>query len=105
MAVSVNTLTSGLLQNKRMEMYSGTTNGSGIYSINYSTPFVTPMIIPVLVGQDAQTSYRVTTNGASGFSLVVEQRSVLTVLSLNVLSFATTVMSGITCNVYVIETA
>lgn len=103
MACTVNTQVSGLLQNKRMEMYSGTTNGSGIYTITYSTPFVNPMIIPVLIGQDSQTSSRVTSNSTGGFSIIVEQRALLTVLGINLLSFGVTAMAGIQCNVYVIE--
>lgn len=90
---------------KRMEVYSGTTNGSGNYTVTYSTPFAsTPDLNPKLLpGADTETNFRITSESATGFTINTYRRSSLTVLGINLLSFATAAAAGVSVRVLVVE--
>lgn len=81
---------------KREEVYAGTTNGAGTFSVVYSpafesVPHVDPQIIPQ---SNANRSCRVTASTESGFTVIVEERATLSVLGLNVVAAEPTPVSG-----------
>jgi len=63
------------LNTKRRETYSGTTNGSGVYTVTFGTAFsVAPNIqVSLNGGTDTQT-WRVTSITTTGFSVTVRNR-------------------------------
>lgn len=101
----------GSVQNKRTEVYEGTSNGTGDLTISYSAPFdIRPHVNPQLVTSDniAKVVRVVShaTNGAgkyTGCALRVETRNTATVLTLEVLLAAVVAVSGATVSVLVRE--
>lgn len=88
---------------RRIETYTGVTNGSGDYTVVYSTAFsTTPKVVPSLVTASQSLTYRVSNSTTTGFTIRVEQRASVTVLSLQVVGFATTAVAGAGVNVIVI---
>lgn len=82
--------------------YSGITDANGLYSVIYSTPFAagkTPTVIPSMVGAPNTHSVRVTASSETGFTVMVEARTVTTVLSIQVLSSAATPVAGQVVNI------
>jgi hypothetical protein len=82
--------------------YAGVTNASGLYSVTYSTPFASgkvPTVIPSMVGAPNTYSARVTASSETGFTVMVEARTVTTVLTIQVLSSSATPVSGQAVNV------
>lgn len=91
----------------RIISYSGATNGSGLYSVVYPTPFAAgkaPTVIPSMVGAPNTHSVRVTASSETGFTVMVEARTVTTVLAVQVLSSAATPVSGQTVNITLVVT-
>jgi len=78
-----------------------TTNVSGICSFTYAVPFnSTPMVAPSIQNAPSINMIaRVTASSNSGYSIIVEQHNSLTILSLNVLSFAATPVSGVSVKI------
>lgn len=82
--------------------YSGVTNASGLYSVTYPTPFATgkaPTVIPSMVGAPNTYSIRVVSSSETGFTVMVEVRTVTTVLAIQVLSSSATPVAGQTVGV------
>lgn len=80
----------------RMELFSCTTDGAGQCSVVYFPSFnSTPMVTPTLQAPGTINYIaRVSASSISGFTIIVEQHTSLSVLSLNVLSFAATPVAG-----------
>ncbi len=92
------------LDGRRTETYTGATDSNGDYSVTFPRPYVgNPHIDVALPGADAQTGYRVVSLSPTGFTIRVERRSSLTVLSLQVLSFAVTAVAGQAISVMVAQ--
>lgn len=90
---------------KRIETYSGVTDGNGDYAVVFLQPFAsTPHINPVgYPGIDADTRVRVITATASGFTIRTEKSLGLSVLGLTVLGFGSTPFAGVPVRVLVVE--
>lgn len=73
---------------KRMETFTGSTDGSGLFSGTYSAPFsAVPMLTMERVPPaDASVTLRPTVQTASGFTIIAERRAALSVLGLDVLA-------------------
>lgn len=90
------------LETDEVVSYSGVTDAGGLYSVTYPTPFAagkTPTVIPSMVGAPNTQSVRVTASSETGFTVMVEARTVTTVLSIQVLSSAATPVSGQVVNI------
>jgi len=90
---------------KRLELYSGTTNASGAYTVVFAVAFsVAPNIQASVTNQVIANRFvRVTSVSTTGFTINVFDRSSLTVLTLDLLAFATTNAVGATVDVLVTE--
>lgn len=94
-----------LMDSDEIVSYSGVTNASGLYSVVYPAPFAagkTPTVIPSMVGAPNTHSARVTASSETGFTIMVESRTVTTVLSVQVLSSSATPVVGQAVNVTLI---
>lgn len=61
---------------KRTETYTGTTDGSGNYSVSYGTAFsATPDVQPQLQAGSNTQLIKITSSSASGFTVNVQNRS------------------------------
>lgn len=88
----------------RIERYSGTTDASGNWTVVYPTPFTTvPQVQLQLSNPTTEYNSRLITTSTTGFTCNVYQRTSLTVLSINLLSFATTVVPSANIRALVIE--
>lgn len=88
---------------KRQEIYTGTTNASGVYSVTFGTAFsVTPNIQANIVG-GTPNQFIVMTRATTGFTCTVYQRSSVTLLAVEVLLAATTLVNGATVDVIITE--
>lgn len=90
----------------RMETYAGTSDGSGNWTVTFPTPFPsTPHINPVLFPTtDTETQCLLTSVSPSGFTCKVFVRNLLTVLGINLLSFAVSPVIGATIKAFVVST-
>lgn len=90
---------------KRLELFSGTTNGSGVYSASFSAAFsVAPNIQASITNQSTTNQFiRVSSVSTTAFTINVFQRSAVTILGIEVLLAATTNVSGATVDVLVTE--
>lgn len=90
---------------KRQEIYSGTTNSSGNYTVTFSSSFgVAPNIQSNITNQSASNqTIRVTSVSTTGFTINVFSRATLTVLGVDLLSSAVTNVNGATVDVLVTE--
>lgn len=109
--VALNGLTGGTMDinfivqsfdaDKRTELYSGTTNSSGNYTVTFATAFsATPNIQAQLIGGTTEQSAQVTAISTTGFTVHVFNRT--TVLSV-ALAASTTNVNGASVNVVVRE--
>lgn len=88
----------------RIERYSGTTDVSGNWTVVYPTAFTTvPQVQLQLSNPTTEYNSRLITTSTTGFTCNVYQRTSLTVLSLSLLSFATTAVSSVNIRALVIE--
>lgn len=88
----------------RIERYSGTTDVSGNWTVVYPTAFTTiPQVQLQLSNPTTEYNSRLITTSTTGFTCNVYQRTSLTVLSLSLLSFATTVVPSANIRALVIE--
>jgi hypothetical protein len=94
-----------VIPNKRIESYSGTTNGSGDFTVVYSPAFSSaPNVQPVTYPPaDGITRVRVTSADASGFTVRTERNASVTILSIDVLSIGVSGVSGVPVRVLVTE--
>lgn len=90
---------------KRIEMYSGTTDGSGDYAVVFAKAFpAVPHINPVTYpAADSDTRARVIAASTTGFTIRTEKNVGLVVLSLTVLGFGTSPVTGVPVRVLVVE--
>lgn len=88
---------------KRQEIYSGSSNASGNYTVTFGAAYgAAPNIQAQLVGgTDMQGT--TSTVSTTGFTIHAWQRSALTVLGINLLSSASTNLSGGAIDVIVTE--
>lgn len=88
---------------RRLETYVGVTDGIGLYTVTYPTPFAAvPHVQPGPV-TDSTHSWVMVTSTVNGFSLRLVQRSVLTVLAVQVLAGVVSNVSGAAARVLVVE--
>lgn len=94
----------------RSMVYMGTTNPSGDYTVTLPEPMTAPFISPVLYPSTAPERHArllSMTKNAGGkvtaFTVRVEQRTALTVLTLQVLSFGVTPVSAANVAVIVVD--
>ena len=82
-------------QDMTTDKYEGTSNGSGLFTVTFSVakPSI-PHLIVNLPGAAANVDFTITSVSTTGFTILVFSRASLTVLGINLLSFATTVVSG-----------
>lgn len=86
---------------KRLEVYSGTTNGSGQYTVTFATAYsVTPNIQANVIGQGTEVQSRILSVSTTGFTIHVFQRVAVLTLAL---STATSNVSGASVDVIVTE--
>lgn len=82
---------------RRIEVHFGSSNGSGLFNVIYASPFPagkSPAVIPAMIGAASTRTTRVVSSSETGFSVIVEDRTVTTILSIQVLSSASTPTSG-----------
>lgn len=88
---------------KRIEVYTGTTNAAGQITVTYSTPFTSAPVVqppaPVLPSQVWTTISSTTT----GFTLQLNQRNTVNLLSVEVLLGATVPVNGASATVLVVS--
>ena len=88
---------------RRMETFSGVTNGSGNYTITYSTPYPTvPHVAPQLTAGTASQVARITASSVNGFTVSVTNRASVTLLAVEVLLASTTSVVGAAVSVAVL---
>lgn len=88
---------------KRQETYSGTTNGSGVYSVTFGTSYsVAPNIQANIVGGSSNQVITMTVS-TTGFTCTVVQRNSVTLLATEVLLANTTNVSGANVDVLITE--
>lgn len=90
---------------KRMELYSGTTNASGVYTVTFGTAYsATPHIQANITNQANLNQFvRVTSVSTTGFTINVFQRNSVTLLSTDLLLATTVNVNGATIDVLVAE--
>lgn len=90
---------------KRSELYSGTTNGSGVYTVTFSAAYsVAPNIQANLTNQSSTNQYlRISSVSTTGFTVNVYAFSTNTLLGIVSLISTTTNVSGSTLDVLVTE--
>lgn len=88
---------------KRIETYAATTDTNGLITVTYPTAFsAVPNVQPGPV-PDSTMSWVMVSSTATGFSVRLVQRSVLTVLSVQVLAGVVSNVSGLAAQVLVVE--
>lgn len=90
---------------KRIESYSGSTDGSGAYTVTFSTSYtVAPNVQASIPNQSATNQFvRVSSVSATGFTINVFARNSINLLGTDVLLFTTTNVSSATVDVLVVE--
>lgn len=87
---------------KRIEVYTGTTNASGQITVTYSTAFpATPVIQPPAPALANQV-WTTVSSSTTGFTLQLNQRNTVTLLSAEVLLGATVPVSGASATILVV---
>lgn len=90
----------------RIERLTLTSDGSGTVSATYSPAFeTTPNVHLELLSTNNRNIVRLTATSASGFTAIVEQRgqTLLSLLGLDILTAATTAVSGASVRATIIE--
>lgn len=88
-------------------LYSGTTSGSGTYSVTYSSAYAsTPIVVVQLVGgsNNPNQFVRLTSSTASGFTVTAYQQSIVSLLGIDVVAGAAAPVNGLAVNVVVLPT-
>src|SRR5215217_8387026 len=72
--------------------FYGNTNSSGDYAVTYTTPKAKVPFVGISLdpGLDSSLLFRLASSTVNGFSIKCEARAMLTVLGINLLSFAVT---------------
>jgi hypothetical protein len=93
-SIANGTLNLGIPGSKRIETYVGTTDANGLFTVSYTTPYSgLPTVVPEPPSAANQQWIKVSSNLA-GFSYRLVQRSSASVLGIDLLVSATTVVSG-----------
>lgn len=82
---------------RRIEVHFGSSDPSGLFSVIYSAPFPVgkpPAVIPAMIGAANTRMIRVTASSETGFTVMVEERTVTTILAIQVLSSAAAAVNG-----------
>lgn len=90
---------------RRTDVYLGSTNGSGVYSITYATPFPAgkpPSVQPSLTNPPTGRRFRVSASSETGFSIVVEDPVSVVVLTISVLGIGVTPVAAQALTVVVV---
>jgi hypothetical protein len=88
---------------KRIETYTGTTNASGQVTITYPSAFATVPNVQTPPPGLANQVWTLTSSTTTGFTAVLNQRNVVTLLGLEVLLGAVVPVSGSAAQIVVIE--
>lgn len=92
-----------LIRAKRIETYTGTTDANGLITVTYPRAFVTvPNVQPEPVPSSDMVWVKVSST-VNGFSIRLVQRSVVTVLSIQVLAGTVTNVVGTAAQVLIVE--
>lgn len=95
----------GSIGDRRAEVYVGSTNGSGVYSVVYANPFPTgkpPSVQPALIAGAAGRMFRVSASTETGFTVIVEDHASVVVLGISVLGLAFTPVASQALSVLVV---
>ena len=90
------------LESDRIVSYAGTTDAGGRYSVVYSKAYAAgnaPTVIPSMVGAPNTQTVRVAVSSETGFTVIVEARTVTTVAAIQVLSSTATPVAGQVVNI------
>lgn len=86
----------------RIETFLGTTDGSGNYTVTYSTPYASvPDVQPQLQSGTPSQVVRITSSTTTGFTVQVTNRASVNLLGFEILLAATTPVSGSSVSVLV----
>lgn len=88
---------------RRIETYAGTTNASGQIVVTYGTSFPSVPVVQPPAPTLASQVWTTVSSTATGFTLQLNQRNVVTLLGLEVLLGATVPVSGATATVLVVS--
>lgn len=84
--------------------YSGTTNGSGVYSVTYGTAYAsTPKVVAQIRGGSIGQNCVLTSSTTSGFSVSAYEYDQTSILGITVFEVTTTPVTGATIDVLVFE--
>lgn len=87
---------------RRSEIYTGTTNANGNFTVTYTSPFSSvPDVQPQLQSGTSSQVVRITNSTVSGFTVNVTNRASVTLLAVEVLLAATTPVVGAPVSVLV----
>lgn len=91
---------------RRIDFYSGQTNGSGAYTVVYPTPFPAgkiPSVQPSLTNPSTGRRFRVSASTETGFTVIVEDPVSVVVLSVSVLGVGVTTVPSQAMTVVVVS--
>lgn len=89
---------------KKSEVVSGTTDSNGLVTLTFTKSYLfPPFVLPVVVGMSTEQFIRVVSVSNTQCQIHVYQRNSLTLLSVNLLSFATTNVNNTEVSVLIIE--
>lgn len=99
----MNMRAAGIPTPPKMEIFQGTTDVNGNWTVVFPTPYsATPHINPVMYPVvDTQMMCLLTAASTTGFTVQVRTRSMLSVLSVDLLSFASTPVNGANVRAFV----
>lgn len=87
---------------KRVEAYTGVTNASGQITVTYGTAFPTVPIVQPPAPSAANQVWTTVSSTTTGFTLQLNQRNTVTLLSVEVLLGATVPVTGATAKILVV---
>lgn len=96
------TLTFGFPPIKRVDSYTGTTDANGLFTVTYPTAFAARPIVSPEPPSVANRSWVTVSSTATGFSLRLVERAVLSVLALEVLAGTPTPVPSIAVRAMVV---
>ena len=87
---------------RKVETFNGVTNASGNYTVTYATPYATvPDVQPQLTAGTPCQVVRITASTTTGFTVQVTNRGSVTLLAIEILLAATTLVSAAAVSVLV----
>lgn len=89
---------------KRVEVYEGTTDGSGNYTVTFAVAFIaTPHVDPVCCPTaDPITRVRVTVRSTTGFTVHTEKNATVNLLGIDILGIGTVTVATVPVSVAVV---